>query len=130
MPQKKTVQRARKDKRQGKAPTTQAGEFVREEMDHMKQGKHSSNNPKQAIAIGLSKARRAGVKVGAPKKGKASPATRKRAQRDLKAGQRKSASKSSASAHRTSASGRKKTASRSGGTKHRSTAKKTSARKR
>jgi hypothetical protein len=86
MPEKRTTERARKDKRQGKAPTTQAGEFVREEMHHEKEGKHSRGNPKQAIAIGLSKARRAGVKVGPPKKGKAS--TRKKAERDLKAGQR------------------------------------------
>lgn len=66
MPEKKTVQRARKAKRQGKAPTTQAGEFVREEIEHVRKGKHGARSTQQAIAIGLSKARRAGVNV--PKK--------------------------------------------------------------
>ncbi|WHZ15966.1 MAG: Histone H1 [Nitrospira sp.] len=69
MPEKRTIQRARRAKRQGKAATTQAGEFVKEEMDHMKRGKHRVKSRKQAIAIGLSKARKAGVKV--PKRGKA-----------------------------------------------------------
>jgi hypothetical protein len=82
MPEKRTLARVRKDARAGKAPTTQAGEFVREEMEHAKQGRHSSGNPKQAVAIGLSKARRAGVKLGPPKKGKSSAATRKKAERD------------------------------------------------
>jgi len=82
MPEKKTVERARKAKREGKAPTTQAGEFVREEMEHIREGKHGARSTKQAIAIGLSKARRAGVKLAAPKKGKASQRTRKQAQRD------------------------------------------------
>ncbi len=59
MPQKRTIERARRDKRQGKAPTTQAGEFVREEMEHIRRGKHEARSTKQAIAIGLSKARRA-----------------------------------------------------------------------
>ncbi len=63
MPEKKTKARARKAKREGKAPSTQAGEFVREEMHHKKTGKHRVKNRKQAIAIGLSKARRSGVKV-------------------------------------------------------------------
>jgi hypothetical protein len=66
MPEKKTIERARRDKRQGKAPTTQAGEFVREEIDHIREGKHGARSTKQAIAIGLSKARRAGVKLPAP----------------------------------------------------------------
>lgn len=69
MPEKRTIQRARRAKRQGKAATRQAGEFVKEEMDHMKRGKHRVKSRKQAIAIGLSKARKAGVKV--PKRGKA-----------------------------------------------------------
>jgi len=69
MPEKRTLARARKDKAEGKAPSTQAGEFVREEMDHVKEGKHPVKNRKQAIAIGLSKARRAGVAI--PAKGKA-----------------------------------------------------------
>lgn len=63
MPEKRTIERAREDARQGKAPTTQGGEFVREEMDHVRKGKHGARNTKQAIAIGLSKARRAGVKL-------------------------------------------------------------------
>lgn len=83
MPEKKTLERARRDKRQGKAPSTQAGEFVREEMDHIREGKHGARSTKQAIAIGLSKARRAGVKLSPPKKGTASARTRQQAQRDL-----------------------------------------------
>lgn len=63
MPEKRTLERARKDKREGKAPTTQAGEFVREEMEHVKQGKHGVASRKQAIAIGLSKARKSGVDI-------------------------------------------------------------------
>src|SRR5688572_29048604 len=68
MPEKATVRRARRDKRAGKAPTTQAGEFVREEIHHVREGKHGARSTKQAIAIGLSKARRAGVKLPAPPK--------------------------------------------------------------
>jgi hypothetical protein len=67
MPEKETIRRARKDKREGKAPSTQAGEFVREEIDHVREGKHGARSPEQAIAIGLSKARRAGVKLPARK---------------------------------------------------------------
>src|ERR1700756_5428022 len=88
MPEKKTMERARKAKREGKAPSTQAGEFVREEMDHIREGKHGARSTKQAIAIGLSKARRAGVKLAPPKKGKASAATRKKAQQDVAKGSR------------------------------------------
>ena len=66
MPEKETLRRARRDKRQGKAPSTQAGEFVREEIHHVREGKHGARSTKQAIAIGLSKARRAGVKLPAP----------------------------------------------------------------
>jgi hypothetical protein len=83
MPEKKTLERARKDKREGKAPTTQAGEFVREEIEHIREGKHGARSTKQVIAIGLSKARRAGVKLSPPRKGQASARTRKQAQRDL-----------------------------------------------
>jgi len=82
MPEKKTLERARKDARQGKSPSTQAGEFVREEMDHIRDGKHGARSTKQAIAIGLSKARRAGVKLKPPRKGKASATTRSKASRD------------------------------------------------
>ena len=67
MPEKRTLKRALKDKREGKAPSTQAGEFVREEMEHIREGKHGARSTKQAIAIGLSKARRAGVELGTPK---------------------------------------------------------------
>lgn len=88
MPERKTLQRAAKDKRQGKAPTTQAGEFVREEIDHVREGKHGARSTKQAIAIGLSKARRAGVALPEPKKGAASDATRATARRDIAAGKR------------------------------------------
>ncbi len=86
MPEKKTIERARQDAREGKAPTTQAGEFVRQEMDHIREGKHGARSTKQAIAIGLSEARRAGVKLAPPKKGATSPATRKKAERDLEVG--------------------------------------------
>ena len=90
MPEKETLERAERDKEEGKSASTQAGEFVREEMDHIREGKHGARNTKQAIAIGLSKARRAGVKLAAPKRGKTSESTRKQAERNLKrAGRRK-----------------------------------------
>jgi hypothetical protein len=82
MPERETLRRARKDRREGKAPTTQAGEFVREEMEHIREGKHGARSTKQAIAIGLSKARRAGVKLPPPKKGATSEKTRRQAARD------------------------------------------------
>src|SRR5207302_10583616 len=78
MPEKKTIERARQDKREGKAPSTQAGEFVREEIEHVREGKHGVRNTKQAIAIGLSKARRAGVKLPPPPSGKAPKPTGRR----------------------------------------------------
>jgi len=87
MPEKKTIERARKDAREGKAPSTQAGEFVREEMEHIREGKHGARSPQQAIAIGLSKARRAGVKLAPPKAGRTSDRTRRQAERDLAKGQ-------------------------------------------
>jgi hypothetical protein len=87
MPEKTTLERARRDKRQGKAPTTQAGEFVREEIEHVRRGKHGARSTKQAIAIGLSKARRAGVKLPPPKNGRTSARTRKQAARDYSTGQ-------------------------------------------
>src|SRR5262245_35658030 len=99
MPEKKTLERARKAKREGKAPTTQAGEFVREEIEHVREGKHGARSAKQAIAIGLSKARRAGVKLSPPRKGQASARTRKQAARDLaraKSGRKASPSRSRA----------------------------------
>jgi Family of unknown function (DUF6496) len=69
MPEKQTLERARQAKREGKRPTTQAGEFIREEMHHIREGKHGARSTKQAIAIGLSKARRAGVRLGPPPNG-------------------------------------------------------------
>src|ERR671935_1663598 len=89
MPEKATVERARRDKRAGKAPTTQAGEFVREEMHHIREGKHGARSTKQAIAIGLRKARRAGVKLGAPPKGRAKAKTRKSAAYATRAARRR-----------------------------------------
>jgi hypothetical protein len=80
MPSKRTLQRAAQDRRQGKAPSTQAGEFVREEIEHIRRGKHGARSAKQAIAIGLSKARRAGVALPLPKKGTVSEKTRRAAQ--------------------------------------------------
>jgi hypothetical protein len=96
MPERKTIERARKAKREGKAPTTQAGEFVHEEMEHIREGKHGARSTKQAIAIGLSKARRAGVKLEPPKKGQASARTRKSATKAYRAGQSRSRKKPSA----------------------------------
>jgi hypothetical protein len=87
MPEKATVERARRDQRAGKAPSTQAGEFVREEMHHIREGKHGARSTKQAIAIGLSKARRSGVKLPAPGKG-ATRRTRQSAATDSRAGRR------------------------------------------
>ena len=88
MPRKRTVQTARADLRAGKSPTTAAGEFVREEIEHVREGKHGARSTKQAIAIGLSKARRAGVPLKPPEKG-TSRRTRKRAERDYEVGQGK-----------------------------------------
>jgi len=87
MPERRTVERARQAKREGKSPSTQAGEFVHEEIEHIREGKHGARSTKQAIAIGLSKARRAGVKLKPPKKGQASARTRKEAARAYRAGQ-------------------------------------------
>jgi hypothetical protein len=82
MPEPETIERAREDAQEGKSPSTQAGEFVREEMHHVREGKHGARSPQQAIAIGLSKARRAGVKLVTPK---GSAALRKKAAQDEKA---------------------------------------------
>src|ERR1051326_2231228 len=88
MPEKETLERARRDKRQGKSASTQAGEFVREEMHHIREGKHGAASAKQAIAIGLSKARRAGVKLRPPARGKVSAKTRRSAMSAYRKGQR------------------------------------------
>lgn len=84
MPEKETLERAREDAHEGKSPSTQAGEFVREEIHHIREGKHGARSPQQAIAIGLSKARRAGVKLGAPK---GSASLQKKAEHDEEAGE-------------------------------------------
>jgi hypothetical protein len=86
MPEKKTLERARRDKAQGKSASTQAGEFVREEIEHVREGKHGARSTKQAIAIGLSKARRAGVRLKVPRRGTTSAATRRQAARDTRRG--------------------------------------------
>lgn len=96
MPEKATMERVQEDAREGKSPSTQAGEFVKEEMDHIREGKHGARSPQQAIAIGLSKARRAGVKLSPPKKGSTSEATRTKAARDERRGQSPSRKKTSA----------------------------------
>jgi len=87
MPEKQTLERAREDAQEGKSPSTQAGEFVREEMHHIREGKHGAASTKQAIAIGLSKARRAGVKLGTPRGRNVSAATKQKAARDSRRGQ-------------------------------------------
>src|SRR2546425_65528 len=89
MPEKETIERARRDAAQGKSKSTQAGESVREEMHHIREGKHGARSPKQAIAIGLSKARRAGVKLPPPKAGKTSKQTARKAARDVARGRRR-----------------------------------------
>src|SRR4051812_31179163 len=81
MPEKKTIERAREDAREGKAPSTQAGEFVREEFHHIREGKHGARSARQAVAIGLSKARRAGVRLQSPRRGSAK--VKRQAQREL-----------------------------------------------
>src|SRR5579862_2180592 len=87
MPEQETIERAKEDKRQGKSPSTQAGEFVREEIHHVREGKHGARSAKQAIAIGLSKARRAGVDLPPPAKGKTSEKTRRSAELAWERGQ-------------------------------------------
>lgn len=94
MPEKKTLQRVAKDKAEGKSASTQAGEFVREEIEHVREHKHGARSAKQVIAIGLAKARRAGVKLAAPKKGEASKETREQASSDLRKGKKASKKKS------------------------------------
>jgi hypothetical protein len=95
MPDQETIERAQQDASEGKAPSTQAGEFVREEIHHIREGKHGARSPQQAIAIGLSKARRAGVKLKPPRKGKASAKTRKQAARDYRRGESRGRRKTS-----------------------------------
>ena len=104
MPERETLERVENDKSEGKGASTQAGEFVREEIEHVREGKHGARSAKQAIAIGLSKARRAGVKLAPPKKGKASQKIREQAARDIRKG--KSASQGQKSAKRSRATSR------------------------
>jgi hypothetical protein len=86
MPEKATMKRAQEDLREGKSASTAAGEFVREEIEHVREGKHGARSPQQAIAIGLSKARRAGVPLKPPPAGKTSEETRHRAEHDVEKG--------------------------------------------
>jgi hypothetical protein len=102
MPDKKTLERAEQDKREGKSPSTQAGEFVREEIHHIREGKHGAASAKQAVAIGLAKARRAGVDLAPPKQGSVSEKTRPAAARDSKRGHSKKKKTVSASRSRSS----------------------------
>jgi hypothetical protein len=102
MPEKEVVEQAKEDLKEGKSPSTAAGEFVHEEIEHVREGKHGARSPQQAIAIGLSKARRAGIPLAPPKAGKTSEATRENAARDTRKGQ--SASKKKTSAKRSRAS--------------------------
>ena len=110
MPERETLKRAAKDKAEGKSPSTQAGEFVHEEIEHIREGKHGARSAKQAIAIGLAKARRAGVKLPPPEKGEASKETREQAKRDLKKGsktaRKKSAKRSRAALNKLKREGR------------------------
>ena len=99
MPEQQTLERAREDAREGKSPSTQAGEFVREEVHHIREGKHGAASAKQAIAIGLSKARRAGVKLPVPK---GSSALQKKAAQDSAAGKNPNRKTSSARSRATS----------------------------
>ena len=87
MPDEATTRKAKEDLSEGKSPTTAAGEFVREEIEHVREGKHGARSPQQAIAIGLSKARRAGIPVKPPARGKTSASTRHKAERDYEKGQ-------------------------------------------
>ena len=94
MPSKTSMKRAKRDLREGERPSTAAGEFVREEMEHVREGKHGARSPKQAIAVGLSKARRAGVPLTPPRKGRTSERTRRSAEAAYEVGQGRRAPRS------------------------------------
>jgi len=115
MPDKETIERARKDAREGKSPSTQAGEFVKQEIDHIRAGKHGARSAKQAIAIGLSEARRAGVKLPPPKKGTTSAATRQKAAQDARKGKSPGKAKAPSKARSRAASRKLKSEPRSAG---------------
>ncbi len=102
MPERETLERAQEDAREGKSASTQAGEFIREEIHHVREGKHGARSPQQAIAIGLSKARRAGIQLASPK----DPALRKKAAQDTKAGKKQGGAHNKASATRSRAAER------------------------
>ena len=108
MPRETTVKRAKQAAKEGKAPTTQAGEFVREEIEHIREGKHGARSTKQAIAIGLSKARKAGVKLPPPEKGTVSEKTRKSAESAYRKGQSGAKHKTSAKRSRATLSALKR----------------------
>lgn len=95
MPEQETLEAAERDRREGRSPSTQAGEFVREEIHHVREGKHGARSAKQAIAIGLSKARRSGVRLPLPRKGRANASTRRKAQSDAAKGRRPATSRPS-----------------------------------
>ena len=130
MPDKETLERAHQDAREGKSPSTQAGEFVREEMHHIREGKHGASSTKQAIAIGLSKARRAGVKLQPPEAGNASDETRQQASHDYSKGQSHSRRKPSAKRSRATRAALKKKGYSAASTKALSRQARTAARKR
>ena len=108
MPEKEVVDRAEEDLREGKSPSTAAGEFVREEIEHVREGKHGARSPQQAIAIGLSKARRAGIPLAPPKAGKTKKSTQESAERDYQKGQSRTKTKISAKRSRASEGALKK----------------------
>jgi hypothetical protein len=89
MPEKRIVEKAKEDLREGKSPSTAAGELVHEEIDHIRKGKHGARSTKQAIAIGLSEARRAGIPLKPPRRGQTSERTRQSAKRAYEVGQKK-----------------------------------------
>ena len=108
MPEKEVVEQAKEDLKEGKSPSTAAGEFVREEIEHVREGKHGASSPQQAIAIGLSKARRAGIPLPPPKAGKTSESTRASAERDYRKGQSGTKKKTSAKRSRATENALKK----------------------
>jgi hypothetical protein len=108
MPEKEVVERAEEDLREGKSPSTAAGEFVHEEIEHVREGKHGARSPQQAIAIGLSKARRAGIPLAPPKAGKIKKSTQESAERDYRKGQSQGKTKTSAKRSRASEGALKK----------------------
>lgn len=130
MPDNETLERAREDAREGKAPSTQAGEFVREEIHHIREGKHGAQSTKQAVAIGLSKARRAGVKLAQPRNGTVSEKTAEQASRDSREGQSHSQKRPSARRSRAATTALRREGSTAASTRSLSKQARKSARKR